>query len=178
MQQRPSKQEYFEYYGTYVDKVPDGDILELATAQCDELRKVLGSLKESEAMVLHAPYTWTIKQVVGHLIDAERIFADRLHRFAAGDQQAQPGMDQDKYVAEQDFQTPKLQSLVDELTLCREANLLLIRRLMPGAWDYRGLASGYSFSVRALAWILVGHINHHLDILRRRIGMPDKRSDD
>jgi DinB superfamily len=170
MSPRPTTDEYFEYYATYINQVPDGDILQLAERQVSEMREFLGGISEAESMVVHPPYTWTIKQVVGHMIDAERIFADRLHRISSGDPQPQPGMDQDPYVANHDYEEPTLQVLLEELLLCRQANLLLIRRLKPTAWDVRGVASGYTFTVRALVWILVGHITHHLKIVRKRIG--------
>jgi hypothetical protein len=166
---RPGRDEYFEYYDTYVRLVRDGECLALFESQVEELRTFFARVSDAEASVLHPPYTWTIKQVVGHLIDAERIFADRLHRFASGDPQPQPGMDQDPYVANQDYVSPRLGDLVDELLFCRRANQLLVRRLKPAAWDNRGVASGHSITVRALVWILVGHIIHHMEIVRKRL---------
>lgn len=166
-QKRPATDEYFEYYGTYIGKVPDGDVVALAHAQLDELRAAFGGLTEAEAAKPYAPGKWTWKQLVGHLIDAERIFADRLHRFSSGDPQPQPGMDQDLYVAGHDYVTPTLAALLDELLHCRQANLLLVRRLPAATWDRRGQASGRPFTVRALVWILAGHIQHHLVLLRQ-----------
>ncbi|MDP1562635.1 MAG: DinB family protein [Pirellulaceae bacterium] len=165
----PAPDESFEYYHNYIRHVPPGDILDLAKQQIDELRSVFDTVSVSESMKLHAPYTWTLKQVVGHLIDAERIFADRLHRFAAADLQPIPGMDQNDYVNNFDYDSPSLANLVDELVFCRQSNVLLLRRLKPSAWDQRGVASGHSVSVRALAYILVGHIEYHMQIVRQRL---------
>lgn len=167
--ERPKTTEYEVYYGTYIQQVPDGDILQQAADQIERLQTVLGGISDAEAGVQHPPYTWTIKQVVGHLIDAERIFADRILRFSARDPQPQPGMEQDPYVANQDYESPQLASLLEELLLCRRANLYLLRRLKPAAWELQGIASGCSFTVRALIWILVGHIQHHLTILEKRL---------
>jgi hypothetical protein len=167
---RPGRDESADYYQTYIGKVPDGNCVSMLESQIHELETVFASVSETQASTPHPPYTWTIKQVVGHLIDAERIFADRLHRFSCGDTQPQPGMEQEPYVANQDYMKPSLKSLVDELLLCRRANLLLVRRLRPAAWDHRGIASGNPFTVRALIWILAGHIEHHLQIIRRRLG--------
>lgn len=164
----PKDDEYFEYYGTYIRLVPEGNVIEHATAQVKELGDFFGRVPESEAMLLHPPYTWTSKQVCGHMIDTERVFADRLHRFACGQFQPLEGMDQDAYVSFQDFESPSLQSLAEELMLCRQSNVLMLRRLKQSAWDQRGMASGHEITVRALAYALVGHVSHHLNILKRR----------
>lgn len=165
----PEPDESFEFYHNYIRHVPPGNILELAQRQIEDLRSVFRRVSASEETKLHPPYTWTLKQVVGHLIDAERIFADRLHRFAAGDLQPIPGMDQNDYVNNYDYEKPSLAMLVDELVLCRQANVLLLQRLKPTAWDQRGVASGNPVTVRALAYILVGHIEYHLKIVRQRL---------
>lgn len=166
---RPLPDEYAPFYGTYVDLVPDGKCLHLLRTQIADLRQSLQVVEEPAASVCHPPYTWTLKQVVGHLIDTERIFADRLHRFSSGDPQAQPGMDQDAYVAGMDYERPTLAALLDELEHLRKANILLVDRLSAEAWNRRGIASGHSVSVRALLWMLVGHIIHHAKIIRQRL---------
>lgn len=170
---RPEKDESFEHYHNYIKQVPAGDYYSLLEGQIAELRSVLGNVNENDAMKLHSPYTWTVKQVIGHLIDGERIFADRLHRFASGDFQQLPGMDQDPYVANHDYVSPTLTALLEELIHLRQANVLLLRRIKPEAWDHRGVASNHRVTVRALAYILVGHINHHLEILRKRLGQKN-----
>jgi uncharacterized damage-inducible protein DinB len=166
---RPSSDEYFEYYQTYIGKVPDGDIQQMASQQLQDMPRALANVSEQDAVTVQAPYTWTLKQVVGHIIDAERIFADRLHRIACGDTQPQPGMDQNAYVAASDYESPSLSDLVEEWRLCRGANLLLLKRLLPESWNNRGTASGYTVTVRALAWMLVGHVIHHMNIVEKRM---------
>ncbi len=170
---RPHPDEYFEYYHNYISQVPAGDLLVLLERQIHDLRSVFDSVSEQQALMVHPPYTWSLKQVVGHLIDGERIFAFRLHHFASGDVQPLPGMDQDPYVANQDYVGPSLKALVDELIFCRQANVLLMRRLKPESWDRRGIASDHPITVRALAYILVGHINHHMKIVRKRLGLKE-----
>jgi hypothetical protein len=167
----PAADEYFEYYAAYVSQVPEGDLVALAEKQIDEIETFFQKVTSEQADVLHAPYTWTIKQVVGHMIDTDRVFADRLHRFACKDFQDLNGMDQDLYVASLDYSIPSLTSLVEELLLCRRANLHLLRRLPAAAWDQRGIASGHPITVRALAYIQAGHITYHLKILRKRLGL-------
>jgi len=166
---RPAEDEAVEFYWTYIRLVPEGDIKMIAAGQMDEVQALLSEVSESVALQQHPPYTWTIKQVVGHLIDAERIFANRLHRFACGDLQPLPGMEQDPYVANCDYVTPSLAALVAELTFCRQANSLLLERLTPAAWNQQKIASGHPVTVRALAYILVGHITYHLQILKKRL---------
>jgi hypothetical protein len=169
---RPDKSEYFDYYDTYVQNVPEGDLLENASTQVLELQEFFASMPEVQSNVLHAPFTWTIKQVVGHMIDTERIFANRLHRFACGDFQPESGMDQDVYVRNCNYEAPSLASLVDEWRFLRLANVLLMQRLTPSAWGNIGVASEHKVSVRALGYMLVGHVAYHMKIVRSRIANP------
>ncbi len=106
---------------------------------------------------------------MGHLIDVERIFADRIHRFGMGDFQALTGMDQDLYVANGDYVSPALVDLIEEFAHCRKGSLALLRRLPEASWGHCGMASGHMVSVRALAWMLVGHVTYHTTIVERRI---------
>lgn len=169
MDRRPEPDEFFEYYLTYIGLVPDGQCLTLLKSQVEQLSEFFAGVSDDQASVLHAPYIWTIKQVVGHLIDVERIFAERLHHIAFNDLQPINGMNQDEYVADADYQSPTLAALVEELLFCRQANLLLVRRIKPTAWDNRGMASGQPVTARALVWMLVGHIMHHMKIVEQRL---------
>ena len=167
--ERPAADEYFEYYNTYISLVPDGQCMTLLDSQIDFLRQYFSNVSDEAASVTHPPYTWTIKQVVGHLIDTERIFAERLHHFAFGDLKPLPGMDQNVYVENCDFQDTKLADLVDEMILCRRANILMIKRISANAWSNRGVASDHLVSARALLWMLVGHVIHHMTIVQKRL---------
>ena len=166
---RPATDEYFEYYHAYVQHVPDGDLLSLCKMQIDELDEFFKGVSDADASIVHEPYNWTIKQVVGHLIDTEKIFGNRLHRFASGDFQELPGMDQNPYVDSQDYTLLDLKVLVQELLCCRQANLFYLQRIAPETWDNRGIASDQPITVRALAYILAGHINYHMEIVRKRL---------
>lgn len=168
---RPDKSEYFAFYGTYVQLVPEGDLLAIASSQVVELQEFFASVPEVQSNVLHAPYTWTMKQVVGHIIDTERIFANRFHRFACGDFQPESGMDQDAYIANSDYEAPSLASLVDEWQHLRQANILLMKRTATAAWSNVGVASEHNVSVRALGYMLIGHVAYHLKIVRSRLAM-------
>lgn len=166
---RPERDEYVDYFGRYISRVPDGKIVDLLQEQIAEFRSVLDSMPTQAAQQLHAPYTWTIKQVVGHLIDVEKVFGYRAHRFACGDARPIPGMEQDEFVANTDYQHVQLSPLINELELARRSNVMFLRRIAPEAWDRRGTADGSEISVRAIAFVLVGHVIHHLDIIRTRL---------
>ncbi len=145
----PSTDEYQSYYDRYVSLVPEGNIVDIAAEQLEYATRLFLSLSEEDAIRCHPPYTWTIKQVMGHLIDVERIFADRIHRFGMGDFQALTGMDQDLYVANGDYVSPALVDLIEEFAHCRKGNLALLRRLPEASWGHCGMASGHMVSVRA-----------------------------
>ncbi len=168
---RPEPDEAADFYWTYIRLVPPGDILEISRRQITQLQTLLADIPEDVAMRLHPPYTWTIKQVVGHLIDTERVFASRLHRFACGDLQPLPSMQHDSYVANSDYANPALTDLLAELIHCRQANTLLLERIAPVSWDHRGVASGSEVTVRALAYMMVGHIVYHAQVIGQRLGL-------
>jgi RimJ/RimL family protein N-acetyltransferase len=167
--QRPASDESSGFYHKYIDQIPDGNLFELLEAQRLETLRFFAAVTEPQSLIVHPPYTWTIRQVAGHLIDVERIFGDRLHRFASGDPQPQPGMDQDLYVAQNHYDHTLLTTLVEEWNLCRRAHQLLLQRIPPEAWDNRGVASDYGVTVRALAWMLAGHVAWHMKIVRSRL---------
>jgi len=167
---RPAASEYHEYYGPYVDCVPEGDLLELLRSQVDDLKGLVKRVVENdEASRLHEPYTWTIKQVVGHLIDSEKLFGWRAHRFGVGDETPVPGMEQNPYVDGMDYTKVSLFELAHEWELARHSNLCFFRRLPDQAWGNVGTASDNPITVRALAYLLVGHVNYHMKILEKRI---------
>ena len=166
---RPLAAEYAEYYGLYIDRVPNGDILELLENQIAEFTGVLSAVSEEQAGVLHAPYTWTIKQVVGHLIDVEKVFGYRSHRFACNDLRPILGMEQNGFVNSLDYESPLLSDMVDELKCSRRSNRHFLKRIPETAWSLKGTVDGNVISVRAIAYILVGHVIHHLEIIRKRL---------
>ena len=166
---RPSTAEYAEYYGLYVDRVPNGDILELLENQIAEFTGVLNAVTEEQAGVLHDPYTWTIKQVVGHMIDVEKVFGYRAHRFACNDLRPILGMEQNDFVESLDYESALLSDMVVELKCSRRSNCYFLKRIPETAWSLTGTADGNVMSVRALAFCLVGHVTHHLKIIERRL---------
>jgi hypothetical protein len=166
---RPDIAEYAGYFSKYIDLVPEADILSVLTMQLDETLTFLRAIPESQCNVLHPPYTWTVKDVVGHLIDGERVFGYRALRFARGDSTPLAGFDENEYARTAEYARLAMPDVVNEYEAVRRSNLLMFRNLPAAAWDRAGKANDNHLSVRALAYILVGHTRHHGAILRKRL---------
>ena len=165
---RPGEDEYAPFYARYVERVQEGDVVELLERQANEVAGVLRGLPAETAEHRYAPEKWSVKEVVGHLNDAERIFAYRALRIARGDQTPLPGWDENAYVPTGNFGARSLESLLDEWADLRRATLWLFRHLDAEAFARRGTANNHGISVRALAYVTAGHTAHHLEILRTR----------
>jgi arsenate reductase (thioredoxin) len=168
---RPEPTEYASPYRAYIALVPDGDFIAFLTTQLQDALVFLHGVKEADASVPHPPYTWTIKQALGHVIDAERIFGIRALRFARNDPTPLPTFDENEYVRRANFNDRTVRDLAEEFDLVRRSHLSLFRHLDEEAWLRAGVASGYSVTVRALAYIIAGHAEHHLRILRKRMSL-------
>jgi hypothetical protein len=166
---RPEPTEYAPAYENYVALVPETDIQAALSAQLEEVLALLRGVSETTANTRHPPYTWSVKQVVGHLTDAERVFGHRAFRFGRNDPTPLPGFDENAYVRDAPFDACLLGDLLADFEFVRRANLSLFRQLPPEAWLRSGTANGTKVSVRALAYALVGHARHHLTILRKRL---------
>jgi hypothetical protein len=166
---RPAPSEYAAPYRGYVDLVRESDIVKTLGEQLDEVLALLHPVPETDGNVRHPPYTWSVKEVVGHLIDADRIFGCRALRFARGDTTPLPGFDENPYVRAAEFDRCPLAELIDEFECIRRSHLWLFRHLPEAAWSRSGQASGHAVSVRALAFIMAGHARHHIGILRQRL---------
>jgi len=165
---RPESNEYASYYEKYVSLVPDADLVETLERQGAETLALLRGLSEEQGAHRYEPGKWSVKQLVGHVSDGERIFSYRALAFARGDGQALPGMEQEEWMAGVDFDARTLSDLADEFAAVRAATLHLLRNLSPEAWSRRGTASDNEITVRALAYIIAGHEAHHVRILRER----------
>lgn len=166
--ERPESGECSEYYLGYVGRVPEGDVVEMLAEQPGELEAMLGRLSDEQANFRFAPGEWTIKEVVGHLVDAERTFSYRAFAFSRDESVELPGMDPDDYVREGNFASWSLAELLDELSALRRANVIAYRRMSPEVSRRRGTASGGPFSVRALIYILAGHVYYHFEDLTEK----------
>ena len=169
--QRPTGTEYAAFYAGYVALVPETDILGVLEAQVEEIRRLLASVSVEKESYRYAEGKWSIRQVLGHLVDAERVFGYRAFCFSRGEQAPLPSFDENRYVDAARSDSVPLRELVEELALVRQGNLVALRRLDAREWAQVGTASGKPVSVRALAWIMAGHPRHHLQILRERYGV-------
>jgi uncharacterized damage-inducible protein DinB len=165
---RPAVTEYAQPYANYVANVPESDILTAIEQQSVETQKLLASLDETKAAYRYAEGKWSVKEVIGHFIDAERIFAFRALAIARGETQPLPGFEEEDYVRNASFDSWKLGDLAEHYALVRRSNIVLFHNLPDEAWTRRGIASDFPITVRAIAWIIVGHERHHVKVLRER----------
>lgn len=168
---RPAADEHGEYYGRYIQRVPEGDILDLLTQQIAGTLALVSGLSDTQARYRPGPAEWSIKEVLGHVIDTERIFAYRGLCVARGDKTPLPGFEQDDYVRAATFDDYPLADLIEEFKLVRQTTVLLFRHLTPGTWERRGTASGFPLSARAAVYIIAGHERHHEESLRTSYGL-------
>jgi hypothetical protein len=165
---RPRPDEVGSYYFRYIDLVPEGDVLAELERGLEETRALLARFGEARGAHRYASGKWSVKEVVGHVIDGERVFAYRALRIARGDATPLASFEQDDYVAAAGSDRRRLADLVEELTHLRAANLLFFRSLQPADWEQRGTASGNPFVACAFPFILAGHETHHRRVLAER----------
>jgi uncharacterized damage-inducible protein DinB len=165
---KPEPDEYAPYYGTYISLVQGNDILTVLEAQRMQTIQLFAARSEREGNFRYAPDKWTVKEVLGHVNDTERIFAYRALRIARGDKTPLASFDQDPYVRAGGFAERSLAELAEEFAYVRGATLALLRPLKQEAWVRRGTANEKEVSVRALAFIIAGHELHHRHILDER----------
>jgi hypothetical protein len=165
---RPQINEHAPYFSRYIDLVPEDDVAGAIEAQGRETAALLAKISEEKAAFRYAPDKWSIKQVVGHVTDAERVFAYRLMSIARGESRSLPGFDENDYVRNANFDEIPFAELLEGLAATRRATLALVRGLAAEAWTRAGTANDKPTTVRAVAYTLLGHERHHLRVLRER----------
>ncbi len=165
---RPSADEFNPYYAGYIAQVPDGDVVEALIGGAEIASALLGDLDEATAAHAYAPGKWTLKEVLLHCADAERIFAYRALRIARGDSMPLPGFDENAYVPLSGAANRGIDDILDEFESVRESTVTLFSGLPADAWTRRGTASDHPVSVRAIAWISAGHLLHHMGVIQDR----------
>ena len=164
----PQADEAAPYYFRYIDLVSDGNVLQVLRSQMEEALSLFSGISEEKSLHRYQPDKWSIRQMLGHMNDAERVFSYRALSFARGDGGPLPGFDQDPWVSAASADTYTWASHVEDFQAVRLATLTMLRNLPAAAWMKRGVASDNSITVRALAFIMAGHVTHHLSVLREK----------
>ena len=167
---RPDASEFASFYAGYIGKVPDSGPVKMLEEQIGQLEK-LKSLPEDKASYAYADGKWTVKEVIGHLADGERVFSYRLTRIARGDQTPLAGFDENAWAKTAPHAKRTIGDVVNELIAIRRATLALIYSLDETSIANKGVANNNPVTARAICWIMAGHTKHHLDILRERYGV-------
>jgi len=165
---RPDSTEYAQYFDKYISLVPEGEIVVTLSNQIEGTLSLIRGLSKDQGDLRYAPGKWSVKEVIGHLIDAERIFAYRALRFARNDATPLSGFDENSYVDNAGFGSRSLADLAEEFEHTRKSNVYLFKHLDGDSWLRRGAANNNEASVGALAYIIAGHELHHVGILRSR----------
>lgn len=166
--QRPAPNELDAYYHRYLERVPPGDIVAILATQLDDTLALLRDVDEARAITAYAPGKWSVKEVLGHMADVERVMSYRALRFARADDTPLAGFDENAWAPEGSFNARPLPSLLAELGAVRRATVALLAGLPLEAWTRSGTANRRPVTVRALAWIIAGHELHHRDVLATR----------
>ncbi len=164
----PSSEEYGAFYEKYVRLIPEGSIIQHLEQQGKDVQALLAGLTEEQGNFRYEPGKWSLKEVMGHLNDNERIMINRLLRIARGDKLPQPGYDQDVLMQNNPFDSYTVAEIAEEHAAIRHSSLLLLKKLSPDAWLQTGVMSDYPASARAIAYIVAGHELHHLNIIKER----------
>lgn len=165
---RPQLTECATAYGAYLAAAPEGEVLSLLEAQAVEVEALFGGLSEGQGGFRYAPGKWSLKDLLLHLADAERIFSCRCLRIGRGDMTPLPGFDEEAYAAAAGADVRPWASLLEEFRATRQASLVLFRALPQEAWLNRGLANGHTLTARCLPFLCLGHAAHHLEVIRER----------
>jgi hypothetical protein len=163
---RPKPDEYVDFYETYVSAVPDGDIVQILRDYGVDAEKFFDAIPDDKVDYRYAPDKWSTKEVIGHIVDTERLFSYRTFRFARGDQTPLAGLDQDVIMRGADFEKRDIGNLRDEFHHLRASNIALCENFDGAVLSRRGTASDCVFTVRASLYIIAGHAIHHTNVLR------------
>ncbi|MCB0284213.1 MAG: DinB family protein [Calditrichaeota bacterium] len=163
--QRPAKKEYAAYYQGYIDAVPNGDLLVIMEKQNTQLCEFFAHVNEEKANYRYAEGKWTLKEVLGHVVDVELIFLNRALRISRGDKQNIPGFEQEDYVANSNFSNLTLDEIVEQFYLIRKSSVAIFKSLSEKMWGLSGVANNQKVTVRAIAYIMAGHVIHHMKII-------------
>ena len=175
---RPAETEYAPDYQSYVNQVNENDVIAVLRGELDDLDVLLDRVPAEKETYAYEPGKWTIRQVIGHLIDGERVFGYRALCIARGEKQNLPGFEQDDYLQTSPYNNIDLEDLLSEMRLVRLSNIAMFRTLDEEAWSRVGMANNNEVSVRAIAFIMAGHVRHHMNVLRERYLVKEQSATD
>ena len=165
---RPESKEYAEYFSTYIEKVPGSDILNYLEHQRASAVSLINQIDESKGDFRYEPGKWTLKELLGHIVDAERVFSYRALVFSRNDATPLPGFDQEPWARHANYNQISMREIAAEFDCLRRSTIFLFRHLDAAAWDRKGIANEKSMTTRAAAYVIAGHTEHHLGILKSR----------
>jgi hypothetical protein len=168
---RPSDNEYAPYYARYVEQVPETDVIPVLENQIIELEQWAAFVPPEREQFRYAAGKWSVREVIGHLVEGERVFGYRAFCISRGETTPLPSYDEKVYMAASNYDARPLSDLLAEFALVREANLAFLRPLTEPGWNFMGRAADKPVSARALAYIMAGHVRHHLGVLHTKYGV-------
>ncbi|MBI3578987.1 MAG: DinB family protein [Ignavibacteriales bacterium] len=168
---KPDPSEYLPYYSIYIDRIKEPDVLKVLSTQIDGTLAFLRAIPHAKADYRYAPGKWSVKEVIGHMIDSERVFAFRALWFARNESTRLPGFEQDDWFRVSPFDTITLDELITEFEQVRRSTVSFFQHLNKDAWMRHGFADNKEVSVRALAYIIAGHELHHVEGLKSKYGI-------
>lgn len=165
---RPTPAEFAPFFAGYVGRVPESDVVAVLERQGDELRALAATVGAERESLRYGPEKWSVREVFGHLVDGERVFGHRAFCISRGDPTPLPSFDENEYVKRSNFGSRTLADLVGEFVALRTANVAQLRSLADATWRATGVVNGHASSVRALAYMMAGHVRHHVEVLTTR----------
>lgn len=169
---RPEPSEYRDYFERYISLVKEDDVLALMNVQADAVHGALSGLSQERGGYRYAPGKWTVREVLGHLIDTERVFGYRALSIARGETFSLPSFDEDKYATAAGHDRAPVDELAEEFATLRRSHVLMLRHVDATAWLRVGVCNGHPLSTRAVAFIMAGHVRHHANLYSERYGVP------
>lgn len=171
MTHRPAANEYAPYYEKYISLVPGNDIMAVLQQQIADIQRCAAAVSAERETYRYAEGKWSIREVIGHMIDGERVFGYRALCISRGETAPLPSFDENGYVDHSNYANRELAELCEELVAVRRVNVMLLQTFNEQNWDRKGIASGKTVSTRALAFLMAGHILHHLSGLHNNYGV-------
>ncbi|KQX46512.1 MULTISPECIES: DinB family protein [unclassified Paenibacillus] len=168
MLQRPGSEEYSPFFTGYISQVPEGDYLSFLHSQVDAVIALFSPINDEQGLYRYEPGKWSLKEVLGHMTDTERILSYRMLRIARGDTTNLPGFDQDLFVTHTSFDELSMEDLLNDFQAVRHATFTLLKTITEAAWSRKGIANNNEISARALAYVIAGHAQHHLSVVQQK----------